>query len=599
MIIRIEKSGGSFRGAGLYYLHDKQPEAERADKSIPNELKPKTDERVWFAHTRNCASLDAKQALDQMWHVAESQQWLKREAGGRTCGRVCSEPVKTISIAWHRDDRPTPDHMADAADAYLKHMGWDGHQAVYVGHRDTEHFHIHIILNRVDHETGRTLDDGFERRRAQEFALDYEKEHGRLWCVERELNAASREKREPELDMAVRQSGPDKTPANEPIPHNVIEIMRPYQKLHEAHEKAALDASLEAERGTLKAGQRAEREAWFRDGKDLFRQTRHAVYDAVRAEFRDEWRDLYRDRAEATRTAEAHSGSAMDRAFHFAREGEWEKALAAFGDRDAVRDDVAKEMAERLAALKAEQTAAIRERQEAAMTALRQERDAGYKELLARQREERAAMKASHVQGQSAEFVLDSRQARETDREAAPVANDNRQAAAVAQERETAEPRQTAPEPARTADGPQPVNPPFAAALDKLDSVKDAALDAARDDRSTLLAEAEPPRDRERSAEPVKSAADLAAGAIGSVADYLADQMAEMLAPTPPEVREQRAKEEVKREEEKREAEPAEQTPWQRHIEAVIREAQRMEEEKRSRDYWTERDRNKEWERER
>jgi acyl-coenzyme A thioesterase PaaI-like protein len=32
----------------------------------------------------------------------------------------------------------------------------------------------------------------------------------------------------------------------------------------------------------LKAEQRAEREAWFKDGKDLFRQTRHAVYDAER-----------------------------------------------------------------------------------------------------------------------------------------------------------------------------------------------------------------------------------------------------------------------------------------------------------------------------
>jgi hypothetical protein len=48
MIIRIQSNGGSFRGAGLYYLHDKS-----ADQSLDKHLKPKTDERVWFSDTRN------------------------------------------------------------------------------------------------------------------------------------------------------------------------------------------------------------------------------------------------------------------------------------------------------------------------------------------------------------------------------------------------------------------------------------------------------------------------------------------------------------------------------------------------------------------
>jgi hypothetical protein len=48
MIIRIQANGGSFRGAGLYYLHDKS-----ADQSLDKHLKPKTDERIWFSDTRN------------------------------------------------------------------------------------------------------------------------------------------------------------------------------------------------------------------------------------------------------------------------------------------------------------------------------------------------------------------------------------------------------------------------------------------------------------------------------------------------------------------------------------------------------------------
>ncbi len=49
--------------------------------------------------------------------------------------------------------------MIESADAFLKHMGWDGHQAVLVGHNDTGHRHVHIILNRVNPENGRTIDD--------------------------------------------------------------------------------------------------------------------------------------------------------------------------------------------------------------------------------------------------------------------------------------------------------------------------------------------------------------------------------------------------------------------------------------------------------
>lgn len=593
MIIRIQAPGGSFRGAGKYYLHDKLPDAERG-KAVPKELMPTTDERVWFTDTRNCANFDPEKALDEMWHTAEAQQWLKMQVGGRTSGRVCEDPVKTISLSWHKDDRPTPDHMVDAADAYLKHMGWDCHQAVYVGHRDTEHSHVHIILNRVNPENGRTLDDYRDHPRSQAWALEYEKEMGKLWCVEREVNAAEREKREPELDKAVRQREPDRQPANQHIPHNVIELQRPYEKLHEAHEKARLDATLEVERTTLKAEQRAEREAWFKEGKDLFRQTRHEVYDAVREEFREQWRDLYRDRAAATREADAHSGSAMDRAFHFAQHGDWDKALAAFGDRNAVRDDAAKEMAERLAALKAEQTAAIRERQDDAIRELREQRDAQYKELLDRQREERTAMRAAHVQGQSAAFVLDMRHAEPQPETGKVIANDNRTPVAAAEMERAQDSVRSAPiEGHRDAPAPMVTETRPEVLLDLLRADPAPARDDERATEGGTFSISTP-----EAPEPAKQTPDLAAGALGTAANYLADQMAEMLAPTPPDVREARAKAEAQREAER----PRRQDSdiWSPYVEAAVRAAERAQEDKRSRDYWDDRDkRNREWERDR
>ncbi|MEJ2118979.1 MAG: relaxase/mobilization nuclease domain-containing protein, partial [Alphaproteobacteria bacterium] len=219
MIIRIQKSGGSFTGAGKYYLHDKA-----ADKTLDSHLKPKTDERVWFADTRNCFAQEPERAFLEMWRVAEDQQWLKRQVGGRTCGRVCENPVKTLSLSWHKEDAPTPEHMIEAADAYLKHMGWDAHQAVFIGHNDTEHRHIHIVLNRVHPENGRTIDDYREKVRSQSWALEYEREHGHIRCEERENNARARDEQLMERHRQRAAEG-----------ENVI----PFTKQPRSHENAA------------------------------------------------------------------------------------------------------------------------------------------------------------------------------------------------------------------------------------------------------------------------------------------------------------------------------------------------------------------------
>ena len=124
MIPNISKNGRSFKGAALYYFHDKAP-----DRDTPNDLKPTTDDRVAFIATRNLAFDDPDKAVSEMIATAYAQNELKREAGLSTAGRKCTEPVKTISLSWHPDEKPTYDHMIEAADRYLKHMGWDEHQA--------------------------------------------------------------------------------------------------------------------------------------------------------------------------------------------------------------------------------------------------------------------------------------------------------------------------------------------------------------------------------------------------------------------------------------------------------------------------------------
>jgi hypothetical protein len=420
MIVRIQKAGGSFTGAGQYYLHDKA-----ADKTLAAHLKPKTDERVWFTETRNCLAQDPERAFVEMWRTAEDQMWLKKQAGVRTSGRVCGDPVKTLSLSWHKEDAPSPEHMIETADAFLKHMGWEAHQAVYVGHQDTEHRHIHIILNRVHPETGRTLDDYREQVRSQKWASLYEKEHGRIWCEQRENNARARDEqlldqhrqraaagenvvvfsKEPRAAENAAEAAPSPQPkepakpANDHLPHNVVMMTRPLEKQFTKDEKAR-DERDQIDRDLLKDEQRAEREAYFKDGAKLFKETRHAVYDEVRKEYAPEWRQFYKDQAAAVRDAEAWSKSAVSRAFYFASRGQWAEAKEAFNYRDSVRDAVAKEFAQRKAELKSRQMEELRERQKEACDALRQSRDLDYKELLQRQRKERNAKGISRAQRQ-------------------------------------------------------------------------------------------------------------------------------------------------------------------------------------------------------
>lgn len=593
MIIRIAASGASFLGAGKYYLHDKlnddRAEAARSGERIA--MRDQCDGRVWFTDTRNTLNIDPERALEEMWRTAEDQTYLKMQAGVKRGGRVCEDPVKTISLSWHKEDRPDPQHMVDSADAFLKHMGWDNHQAVYVGHNDTEHRHIHIILNRIDHETGRTLDDYRERKRAQVWALAYEKEHDNVRCEERELRAAKREHRTPELNdtkghapetQDAPNPQPTRTPANDHLPHNVVMLSRPLEQEFTDREqtRATLD---EQERAELKAHQRVEREAHFKDGAKLFKAARHAAYDEVRKEFKVEWREFYKDARQAGFAGNLARDSAIKSAIDLVAAGRWQDARERFGTRDDVKIELADQLADRKADIEERQKAAIAERQRDVCDALLPVREVQYQELLQRQRNERAAWTAgtsletlgitsSDLQPQKAELPANQNQV-----EALPPAPT----------------LQPTPEQHQA-----PTVPPTLIEQSQTALMHDmlAGIDIALPQEKGGAI-----RTPEVAADPAPAVThqltDLAAGGIGKIADYLADQLGELFAPTPPEVREAQAKADAKREADK--PAPEDKTnAYARQIEAALR---LIEQERVQGDdvYWKERDRGKDFERDR
>ena len=595
MIVRIEASGTSFLGAGRYFLHDKlsDQQKERVGQGDWIGRLEQTDQRVWFTDTRNCLNTDPERALEEMWMVAEDQARLKMQAGVARGGRPCTEPVKTISLSWHKDDRPDAQHMVEAADAFLKHMRWEQHQAVYVAHNDTEHRHIHIVLNRVNHENGRTIDDFKDHKRAQSWALSYEKEQENVRCEERERRAAKREHREPSLPTATPGTSPahqhdakhtPRTPANDHLPHNVIMLSREHERAFSVREREREIADRD-QRAELKAAQRAERKAFFKDGAKQFKALRHDVYDEVRKEYAPEWRELYKATEAASRSAEAWSASSVSRALYFAKDGKWESAANAFADRNGVRDALATELYDRKQEIKARQTEDLRERQREACDALRERRDAEYQDLLQRQREERGAL-AAGVTLDAIGMGRDRGLAHSEPVASNQLANENRRLPIMQLDAA----RAAAPELGEVRQLNHDVITGAARETSATPTVTENVSERIAPESSPVVGPlAEAP-------EVTRQIADLAAGGIGQAASYLADQLGEMFAPTPPEVREAQAKAAAKHEAEKPPA-PEKPDPYAKIIASAARLAEEERASAKGNIYWKERDRGKGWER--
>ena len=76
--------------------------------------------------------------------------------------------------------------MSRAVDGSLKALGMEDRQAVVVAHNDTDHRHLHVVVNRVSAEDGRAANRSNDRLKLSRWAERWEREHGGLRCERRE-----------------------------------------------------------------------------------------------------------------------------------------------------------------------------------------------------------------------------------------------------------------------------------------------------------------------------------------------------------------------------------------------------------------------------
>ncbi|MBN2595886.1 MAG: relaxase/mobilization nuclease domain-containing protein [Marinifilaceae bacterium] len=109
-----------------------------------------------------------------------------------------SKPVAHISLDFSAQDksRLTDQFMIDVAHKYLGKMGYENTQYIIVRHFDTEHPHLHLIINRIDNN-GNRISDKKEKLRNTKVCLELTKSYG-LYIASGKENVKEHRLREPD-----------------------------------------------------------------------------------------------------------------------------------------------------------------------------------------------------------------------------------------------------------------------------------------------------------------------------------------------------------------------------------------------------------------
>lgn len=96
------------------------------------------------------------------------------------------DPVDHWLLSWKEGEQPTMKQCDEAVEILKRHLGMTPeHLAVYALHRNTDNYHLHVVLNRVEPNTFRVADKGWCIDRAHRAVADIA--HAQGW--EQEVGA--------------------------------------------------------------------------------------------------------------------------------------------------------------------------------------------------------------------------------------------------------------------------------------------------------------------------------------------------------------------------------------------------------------------------
>ena len=135
------------------------------------------------------------------------------EMAGLAAKAKSGDPVSHFVLSWPANERPTEEQFHEAAKIFVHELELDGHQVIYGAHQNTENYHLHLAINRVNHETLQVVkvNKGFDKFACMKGICVIEHEQG--WTPEKnavyrmtENGPALVENREKSLSKGARDS---------------------------------------------------------------------------------------------------------------------------------------------------------------------------------------------------------------------------------------------------------------------------------------------------------------------------------------------------------------------------------------------------------
>lgn len=114
--------------------------------------------------------------------------------------------VLHVSLSAAPGEKLTDEQWREIGQRYLRGMGFTDNQFVITRHTDTEHDHIHILVNRITH-AGEVVSDGQDYKRQETIMREIERDYG-LQRVAPSVEAERKAPTKGEIEQAMRTGQP-------------------------------------------------------------------------------------------------------------------------------------------------------------------------------------------------------------------------------------------------------------------------------------------------------------------------------------------------------------------------------------------------------
>lgn len=122
--------------------------------------------RVQDVRITGCESEDATWASMEMLAVQQQNT------------RAKSDKTYHCMISFQEGEHPSPEEIAEIEQRFCESLGYGSHQRVSVLHGDTEHFHLHIAINKIHPEKLTIHEPFYDHKELARVCTEVERQYG-------------------------------------------------------------------------------------------------------------------------------------------------------------------------------------------------------------------------------------------------------------------------------------------------------------------------------------------------------------------------------------------------------------------------------------